>query len=191
MTCGSPSRGRYVQGCRCYLCRVANAEYSREHANRKKGSQDTPMVGGHAVGKARKKVQGWLDEGYSLREICRATGVNRNAMRTLMSGKHRNAARFENGKPKQSRRMTRRNYEAIMACDRPVSPKGGQIVDAASLNNALAWLYARGVTPYQVSKASGIPLGSIYHIGAKEKCTIKTLARLASAAEELKREVGE
>lgn len=187
-TCGNPSRGRYVQGCRCYMCRVANADYSREQANRKKGSQSTPMVGRHAVAKARNRVRGWIDDGHSLREICRATGVNRNAMRTLMTGKHPNAAHFKDGKPKMPKRMSRRNYDAIMRCDDPSSPKGGQRIDASSLNNALAWLYAHGVTPYRVSKVSGIPVGTIYGLGDRRECNATTLARLASAAERLKEE---
>ena len=190
-TCGNPSRGRYIQGCRCYMCRVANADYARKQASRPKGSRDTAMVGRQSVKRARDRVMGWIGDGYSLREICRATGVNRNAMRTLVSGEHPNAARFSDGRPKKPKRMSRGNYDAIMGCDEPKAPKGGQRVYAASLNNALAWLYAHGVTPYRVSKASGIPLGTIYHIGDRGQCTVKTLARLAAAAEELKREVGE
>ena len=176
-SCGKPSRGRYVQGCRCYLCRVANADYAREYRKSTKA-----MVTKYSTAKARKKVQAWLDEGYSLREIFRATGVGRNPMRTLMTGKHHNAATFKNGRPRASKRMSRANYDKIMKCDRICAPRPNQIVDATALNNALAYLYAHGVTPYRVAKESGIPLGSIYSIGSKEKCTVKTLARLTAAA---------
>ena len=186
-TCGKPSRGRYVQGCRCYMCRVANAEYARANAN-SKGSRDTAMVSASSTAKARAKVQGWLDDGISLREICRATGVGRSAMRTLISGKHPNARRCKNGGYAKSHRMARTNYDAIMGCDRPSAPLGGQTVDAGSLNSALSWLYAHGVTPYRVSMESGIPLGTVYGLGAKGSCEYKTLARLASVAEKLKRE---
>ena len=51
-TCGKPSRGRYVQGCRCYMCRVANAEYAREQP---KQGRRSAMVGRSATYKARRK----------------------------------------------------------------------------------------------------------------------------------------
>ena len=184
-TCGRPSRGRYVQGCRCYMCRVANAEYAREQPKQGKRSA---MVGRTQTAKARRKVQGWLDAGYPLREISRATAISRNALRTLLKGEHAHAPRFANGKPKASARMSRANYEKIMKCDRPSAPVGGKIVDAASLNSALSWLYSHGVTPYRVAKESGIPLGTIYSLGGKASCEYRTLARLAGAAERLKEE---
>lgn len=183
-TCGKPSRGRYAQGCRCFMCKVANTDYERERTHGAKPR----MVGYPQVLKARKKVQGWLDEGRSLREICRATGVGRSAMRTLMKGEHPNAARHANGRPKVPKRMSRGNYDAIMGCSDPIAPGDNTLVDATSLNNALKWLYAHGVTPYRVSKVSGIPLGSIYHLGEKGQCTYATLARLTAAAKELKAE---
>ena len=152
--------------------------------------QKSSMVGAQSVIKARKRVQGWLDEGHTLREICRATGVNRNAMRTLISGKHHHARTKKNGKPYTSKRMSRKNYDAIMGCDRIVAPRGCQLVDAASVNNALAYLYARGVRPCQVAELSGIPDGTIRSLGKREKCTYKTLARIYMAAEELKAVAG-
>lgn len=184
-TCGKPSRGRYVQGCRCYMCRVANAEYAREQPKQGKRSA---MVGRSATYKARRKVQGWLDAGYPLREISRATQINRNVLKTLLTGEHAHAPRFANGKPKASARMSRANYEKIMKYDRPSAPVGGKIVDARSLNAALSWLYSHGVTPYRVAKESGIPLGTIYSLGEKASCEYRTLARLAGAAERLKEE---
>lgn len=184
-SCGNPSRGRYVEGCRCYMCRVANADYAREH---QKGGKRSAMVGRSATYKARRKVQGWLDAGYPLREISRATQINRNVLKTLLTGEHAHAPRFANGKPKATARMSRANYEKIMKCDRPSAPVGGKIVDAASLNSALSWLYSHGVTPYRVAKESGIPLGTIYSLGGKASCEYRTLARLAGAAERLKEE---
>ena len=184
VSCGRPSRGRYVQGCRCYMCRVANADYAREAAHSK--GKHTAMVSASSTSKARRRVQGWLDEGVPMREICRATGVRREAMRTLVRGQHPHAARFKDGTPKKSRRMSRANYERIMACDDPHAPAGGTLVDASALNRSLAWLYAHAVTPYAVAKESGIPLGTIYSLGAKGMCERKTLERLARAARRLR-----
>lgn len=146
-TCGKPSRGRYVQGCRCYMCRAANADYSRENAH-SKGKRTAMVTNPDGVTKARRKVQGWLDEGYSMREVSRATGINRKVLKTLLTGEHQNAKRYKDGRPRLPHRMSRKNYEAIMGLDKPNAPAGGQIVDARSLNNALSWLYAHGATPY-------------------------------------------
>ena len=181
--CDKPSRSRYIMGCRCYMCRVANADYAYRQRHREGKS---PMVGAHCVDKARKRVQSWLDDGVPLREICRATGVTRSSMTTLMRGKHPHARRMKNGKYVKSKRMSRKNYDAIMKCERICAPGSQTIVDASSLNASLAWLYAHGVTPYQVAKISGIPLGTIYSLGGKQTCEYKTLARLAGAAEKLK-----
>lgn len=184
-TCGNPSRGHYVQGCRCYMCRVANADYARTRTTQGKGSA---MVGKEATARARKKVRDWLEDGYPLREISRATGIERKVLKTLLTGEHPNAKRFANGKPRLSARMSRANYDRIMKLERPSAPLGGKIVDARSLNSAISWLYSHGVTPYQVAMESGIPLGTIYQLGTNDRCEYKTLARLAGAAEKLKRE---
>ena len=154
------------------------------------GKKERTMVGAQCVGKARKRVNGWLDEGHTLREICRATGVNRNAMRTLVSGKHHHARMKANGKPYTSKRMSRKNYDAIMGCEKIVAPRGCQLVDAAAVNKALSYLYARGVKPCQVAEVSGIPDGTIRSLGKREKCTYKTLALIYMAADELKAVAG-
>ena len=189
-SCGKPSRGRYSMGCRCYMCRAANAEYSLELKHREKGCKSTAMVKGSSVSRARSRVQGWLDDGHTLREVCRATGVPLSSMKTLLRGKHEHARIKPNGKPYASKRMSRKNYDAIMKCKRIDAPMAQTLVDATSLNAALAYLYERGVTPYQVAKVSGIPHGTVYKIGKSDKCMYKTLERLAKAAEELKAVAG-
>ena len=84
--------------------------------------------------------------------------------------------------------MSRANYERIMECEAICAPRPNQLVDASSLNRALAYLYAHGVTPYKVAKESGIPIGTIYHLGKRDKCNYGTLAKIAGAAERLKAE---
>ena len=182
-TCGKPSRGRYAQGCRCYMCRVANADYERERMAHK--GRRGAMVSYTSTRRARKRVQEWLDAGYSLRGISRATGVGRTQLRTLLTGEHPNAKRYSSGKPHASHRMSRKNYEAIMRCEDPAAPASGTIVDAAALNATLAWLYGHGATPALVSRESGIPLGTIYALGEKGTCTYRTHARLRDAVARL------
>ena len=186
-TCGKPSRGRYVQGCRCYMCRVANADYSREQASRSKWAHSA-MVGKDATSRARRIVQGWLDEGHTMREICRATGVPRKSMDTLMSGRHPNAAKLKNGKPKSSKRMSRKNYEAIAKCTRLNGKAGGQLVDSAPARAMIAWLTGHGMTRYRIAKESGVPVATVYQMEDREKCEHKTMVKLARVAVRLKEE---
>lgn len=137
VTCGHPSRGRYVQGCRCYMCRVANADYSREHshrASRREGS----MASEKATSQARSRVRSWLAAGIPLREICRQTGVPRSSMHTLLHG-HRNTPAG-----RVTKTMTKVNHRRIMRCDGFLSP-GGEVVDAASALTAVEWLVSHGM----------------------------------------------
>ena len=180
-SCGNPSLDRYANGCRCHMCCKVNAEHQREW-----GEHDRTMVGKLQTTKARKKVRGWLDSGVPLREICRATGVNRTSMRTLLTGKHHHSAMREDGKPKLPKRMCRLNYEKIMLCDNPLSPMPRQRVDATSLNAAISWLDEHGVTRAELARASGISDGYAYCIGKRDKCDYETLRKVASAATKLK-----
>lgn len=185
-TCGRPSRGRYVQGCRCYMCRVANADYSRENdamrrAHRRRMDDDA-MVGVASVQKCRRHVLDLLAHGWTKRGICAASGVGKSALSSLLDGHPRNPGR-------QIRRMKRENYKALMALDveRP-RIAGGQVVDAKPVNDAIAWLTGHGMTRYRIAAESGIPLGSIYTIGRSGRCTQATAAKLARAARRLRRE---
>lgn len=186
-TCGRPSRGRYVQGCRCYMCRVANAEYSRKQAH---GENEKKMFKRQSADACRRRIVLLLDNGWTKRGICREANVNRNTLRTLLGG-HRNTPMKGNvnggtASRKNTCKVSAEFHRRVMALPlHPKRPADGALVDAAPVNAALSRLYAKGITPYAVAQASGIPLGSIYQMGAREKCTYRTLKRLALAMEEL------
>ena len=182
-SCGKPSRGRYVQGCRCYMCRVANSEYSLAHAH---GVNEKKMLGRESANKLRRRVKEMLDNGWTKRGICREAGVPRSALATLLGG-HRNTPTKTSGEKKRTCKVSAKTAKAINAL--PLHPRkraDGELIDAAPVNATLAALYSVGITPYQVAKESGIPLGSIYSIGDKEKCTYRTMKRLALASEKLR-----
>lgn len=155
-TCDSPSRGRYVQGCRCFMCRVANAEYASRNARDGASS----MVGEHETAEARKRVNRWRGRGIGLRTIELWTGVPRSSLRTLVDGKHQNC----NGLPK---RMSRENYEAIMGA-RPDSARGAY-VDARFANDALSKLRANGWTYVRISRESGLPMSTVHSMAYRPK----------------------
>lgn len=162
-TCGRPSRGRYVQGCRCYMCRVANAEYSLRNAHEGMSA----MVGEAETAEARRKVNRWRGRGIGLRTIELWTGVSRSALRTLVTGRHPNS----NGLPK---RMSRANYTAIMEA-KPDCARGAY-VDARHANAALAKLRARGWTYPRIARESGLPLATVHAMAyrPKAKCAKRT-----------------
>lgn len=111
-TCGRPSRGRYVSGCRCRACRIANDDYEYERA---RGARY--MTTPEETERARRKVERWRGMGFGLRRIAAVTGVHRSTLRTLLTGKHANC----NGPTK---RMKLECYEQIMEC----GVRGGELV---------------------------------------------------------------
>ena len=154
-SCGNPSRGSYVSGCRCYMCRVANAEYSLKHSHRD-GTEETPMVGKAKTAAARRKVEGWRKRGIGLREVEFWTGVPRSSLQTLVSGNHQNC----NGLP---HRMSRRNHDAIMATHIPEKAPGA-LVDSALTLRMIDELHERGMSYAEMARRSGIPKATVYAI---------------------------
>lgn len=188
-TCGKPSRGRYNMGCRCFACHVANADYEHERQHRPDKCRTTPMVGEKATRRARARVRSWLADGHSLREVGRATCVGRTALRTLLYGKHPNAA-MRGGNPMVSKRMKRANYEAIMRCDmsrRKIA--GGTYVDAKPVVDAIEWLTAHGVRRARIAREAGVPSATIYQLGKRDTVRFETMKRIAPAAMRLKDEI--
>lgn len=170
------------------MCRVANADYSLAQSH---GENEKKMYGRDNADKLRHRVTELLSNGWTKRGICREAGVSRNTLSVLMNG-HRNTPlkKGKNGDTAKKRRTSKVSadfYHKVMAL--PLHPKkkaDGELVDAAPVNAALVTLYAMGITPYAVAKESGIPLGSIYQLGGKEKCTYRTMKRLALASDRLR-----
>ncbi len=152
-TCGRPSRGRYVTGCRCYMCRVANADYARENAHA--GMVD--MVGEAETEEARERVRSWQRDGIGLRTISAYTGVPRSALQTLVSGNHPNC----NGLPK---RMKRENHDAIMAA-RP--RKRGRWTSPPMVGPALSdWEWAEAERMWMLAELPRTKIAERYHVDA-------------------------
>ena len=163
VSCGNPSRARYVQGCRCYMCRVANAEYAAANAR----GETHAMVGEDETVRARERVNRWRSRGVGLRTVELWTGVSRSALQTLVDGSHANC----NGLP---RRMKRENYEAIMAAS--VGPRGAALVPAKWALDAFSKLRARGWTYKRIASESGVSLATVHRLAYRhpERVTAMT-----------------
>jgi len=163
VSCGAPSRGRYVSGCRCYMCRVANADYARANAN---GSQPAAMVGAQETEWARARIAKWRAQGIGLREIEFWTGVPRSSLQTLVAGNHPNCK----GLP---RRMSRANYEAIMGMSffrHAIAP--GALVDSAPTLARMDRLAAKGMSYAEMARRSGLPKATVYQLKYKRPSRI-------------------
>lgn len=165
-TCGKPSRGRYVQGCRCFACRVANAEYSYEQSHRTGCERDTAMVGAEETAEARERVERWRRSGTGLREIEMWTGVNRSALATLVNGHH------SHGDGPTSR-MSRVNHDAIMSAEVRRAP--GAQGSSAHARNALDKLMGAGWPKLRIAREAGVSYATVNKLAAGgARCTART-----------------
>ena len=171
-SCGNPSRGRYVMGCRCFMCRVANAEYYHRRRACEEGAEQGTMVGKAKTAAARRRVERWRGLGYGLREIEFWTGVSRSSLRTLVSGKHPNC----NGLPS---RMSRANHDAIMAARLPEMAPGA-LVDSAPTLRIIDELHAGGMAYAEIVRRSGLSRATIYKLERQRpsKVTQRTATRI-------------
>ena len=163
VSCGNPSRGRYVSGCRCYMCRVANADYQREMEHRRKAGTGA-MVGAAKTRGARRRVEEWRKLGIGLREIEFWTGVPRSSLQTLVAGNHPNC----NGLPL---RMSRANHDAIMATHIPERAPGA-LVDSKATLRRMDELAAKGMSYAEMSRRSGLPKATVYQLKYKRPSRI-------------------
>lgn len=181
-TCGRPSRGRYVQGCRCYMCRVANAEYSLAQSH---GENERRMVGAAATEGARARVIELMGNGWTKRRICEETGMPRSTLRSLLDG-HGNTPEYKRGeragRKKPTAKMGKAAHDAIVALpDRPRAA-GGALVDATSLARGVRWALANGRTVAQVARDAGLDYCAVRRLrdaGEGCKTTGATFRRLA------------
>lgn len=161
--CGKASRGRYVQGCRCDACRAANRAYERKTRlfGFESGFVDAEPVRAH--------IERLLAHGYTKREICRISGVNRTTMRAI-TVKHNRT-----GKP-----VEKVNAEAarkIMAIDGRRRLRAAQLVDVRYIRQGLERCLQEGMSVAAVSRVTGIDRQTLDRIRHRRaaRCTAKTL----------------
>lgn len=105
-TCGRPSRGRYVQGCRCAGCTAANNAYwhtrEKDKAKERWGAKEPYWADAEPV---RKRLVELLDRGFTKRGICRDDGVSRATMRNLLTAHHRTGKPVKRIKAETARKI--------------------------------------------------------------------------------------
>lgn len=192
LDCGKSSRAQYVLGCRCFACRLASADYERERERRKKegNRSDSAMVGSTATETCRRHVNELLANGWTKRGISRASGVSRNSLNVLLTGRHHHARVSKGtGTPFKSKRMMRSNYKALMALDGDRRLASGELVDnGRQVQRIIRYAFSCGLSAREISEATGIPKDTVYSLKYRDRacCKAKTLAAMASSAERLK-----
>lgn len=105
-SCGKPSRGRYVQGCRCVACTRANNAYwhkrEKDKAKERFGAKEEYWADAEPV---RAHLRKLLSGGYTKRGICREYGISRSTMHALFSQHHRTGKPIERIKAETARRI--------------------------------------------------------------------------------------
>ena len=88
--CERPSRGRYVQGCRCAACTQANNDYwhkrEKDKAKEAWGVKQPYWMDAEPV---RSHLAYLLKHGFTQRGIARDYGISRTTMRELLVAHHR------------------------------------------------------------------------------------------------------
>lgn len=84
--CANPSRGRYVQGCRCTACTKANNDYwhkrEKDKAKEAFGAKDPYFTDAEPV---RMHLRYLLEKGFTKRGICRDYGISRATIHNIMT----------------------------------------------------------------------------------------------------------
>lgn len=172
-TCERPSRGRYVSGCRCPGCKEANRAYQTRWSRRarKKGQLATPYVGATETRQARERVRCLMGSGIPLKAISAATGVTRSALRVLLGLEPcTHPSRRTNGSLVETKRMSRKNYFAIMECEM-FDVADGALVSARQTVRIVHEAHRLGLPVRTIARICGISPSTAYHLSHMEDDT--------------------
>lgn len=154
--CDKPSRGRYVQGCRCDGCREANRLYYHENQRKNLLIEVGEEVGGFVDAEpVRRKVRQLMLQGYTQREICRLSGISRTTMAGIMRRHHRT------GKP--VKKCKREIKDAICSIRGNRNIKGKSLVSAEVMRGHVRE-WSEWLTPLEIADSLGIARDTVYRL---------------------------
>lgn len=182
--CGKASRGRYVMGCRCDACKAARSAYERSRQRRKAMESFGFPKSFVDAGPVRKRLLDLREEGYTVEEIERLSGVGKTQQRNI-TAKH-----WRSGKPVEKvRRETKDAIFGIPRGRRSLAMR--QRVSAEWMAGWLREYRDSGMSYALMSRISGIDrrvIGSLI-AGTREKCEARTLHAFVVAKPALDREM--
>lgn len=137
------TRFRYLGGCRCVRCRVANADYSRRYRADREDGQLTEVF----ARKARRHLLALERSDMTLEAISSACGLGRLLLRGIRS--------------RRVKKIRRRQELAILAVH-PDSEVDAAIVPAGPTWEKLRELESEGFTKSELARRLGLKCGRLY-----------------------------
>lgn len=132
------TRGKYQQGCRCFQCRLASADYGRGSIASRRRGEKNPIV---SANDARRHLRKLARRGVGLVVLSDASGINRRTLEKIRSGKSRNI--------RQSREQEILSLSALHVSNYSIVPAGDtwKLIDR---------LQREGFTYRQIEERSGV-----------------------------------
>lgn len=136
------TRTGYVKGCRCPDCTCANRAQQRESARRRAAGE--PTTTRVDPGRTRDHLKSLIAKGATQNEISRASGMKRNTIAQILSGK-----------TKRILWETEKSLCAMTLEDTKAAAGAGTLIDAAATWKLLDDMIARGWTKDWISRELG------------------------------------
>jgi hypothetical protein len=166
LSAGKPhgTRAKYLGGCRCVLCRAANARYSTERNRLSRAGLGNPIVAADA---ARRHILHLAKQGVGYKAVSAASDVN-----------HSIVLRIRQGKQKNIRRLSEQKILAITKD----ALSDAAVVSAKDTLRMIRALLGEGFTKKELSKRLGYKNGAL-------QFKDRILARNASRVERFYRQI--
>lgn len=130
------TRSRYVAGCRCPLCKAANAEYARARAKAQRRGGQNPLV---CAQPARQHLIDLSEGGVGARAIAAATDLARSLLQEIKAG---------------SKAKIRRSTETKILAVTPEMASDGAHVFSEPALDAIAAARRVGITKRAIARAA-------------------------------------
>lgn len=166
------TRAKYVnEKCRCFPCRLANAEYSVLMAEKRRaGDQEPTWADDATLARVRAHVRSLQRRRLGLRRIAEIAGLSGERLKQIVAGRGAARVRMETA-------------EAILGVSPTATPAGGAHVPAAETWRLLEELLAAGARKGEIARALGYEGRRLSDIG-RERVTQRLAERVREVHDE-------
>lgn len=151
--------GRYKVGCRCFRCKLANADYARERAAAIRRGEWNGLID---VAPIREHLLKLRAQGLGVRQVADIAGLNVTSLRRVRQGK--------------SRRMRADTVARVLAVRaEPQVLADGQCIDAGPTKKLLAKLLDGGYTRTWIADQLGM---AGHRLQVYDRITVRNAGRI-------------
>jgi hypothetical protein len=144
------TRAKYaLDKCRCFPCRLANANYEYERIRGKRAGTWRPFASPTEIRLALAHIEKLRQRGLGLRQIAKVAGVRRQRLMELLNPQRR----LRRGRP-ATRRVRRETIERVLGV-RPDQTADRSLVSAHATWRTIESLVAAGVPKARIARALG------------------------------------